>query len=270
MVRRYHVVYMDGYVFLMSRYLLLQSKTIASLRRVLADNEAGFYKPGAVNDQEVADIESEIGEYIRECKRHIDGLQRLCSEGMESPSHAMERAHRQGCVLILAERLKQCIESFEIMQRARVSRLEQSEQSKMRRTPHKASSKSRSDGNPMSRLRNIALGSRQEMVQEDVQLQSENFELQQDLSNLTDQVQRAEQSVREIASLNQAFSAAVFHQAEQIETLYEQAVEASHNIEQGNVQLEKTIRVNKSSQKCMFVLLLSFSLFLLFLDWFYS
>lgn len=251
---------------------MLQSKTIASLRRVLADNEAGFYKPGAVSDQEVADIESEIGEYIRQCKKHIDGLQSLCSEGMEAPSHAMERAHRQGCVLILAERLKQCIESFETMQRARVSRLEQSEQSKMRRTPHihKASSQNRSDGNPMSRLRNIALGSRQDMVQEDIQLQSENFELQQDLSNLTDQVHRAEQSVREIASLNQAFSAAVFHQAEQIETLYEQAVEASHNIEQGNVQLEKTIRVNKSSQKCMFVLLLSFSLFLLLLDWFYS
>ncbi len=247
-----------------------------SLRRVLADNEAGFYQPGAVSDQEVAEIEDEIGHYIRQCKNNIDKLQDLCSEETWTSSQAMEHAHRQGCVLILAERLKHCIESFEGMQTARISRLETSSQSKIRRTPpaRRIGSKSRSDGNPMSRLRNIALGSQQdmpaEMLQEDVQLQSENFELQQDLSHLTDQVHRAEQSVREIASLNQAFSAAIFHQAEQIETLYNQAVQTSHHIEQGNVQLEKTVRVNTSSQKCMFFLLLAFSLFLLLLDWFYS
>lgn len=247
------------------------------MRRVLSDNEGGFYQPGAVSDQEVVEIESEIGEYIRQCKNNIEKLQKLCSEGASSTSHAMEHAHRQGCVLILVERLKHCIASFESMQRARASRLEQLERSKLRRTPpmYKKSSISRSDGDPISRLRNIALASKSpegtpEQAQETVQLQSENFELQQDLSNLTDQMHRVEQSVREIASLNQAFSAAVFHQAEQIETLYDQAVQASHNIDQGNIQLEKTVKVNKSSQKCMFVLLLAFSLVLLFLDWFYS
>jgi syntaxin 18 len=87
---------------------------------------------------------------------------------------------------------------------------------------------------------------------------------------LSDRVQHAEKSVREIASLNQAFSAAIFQQAEQIETLYNEAVQASENIQMGNVQLEKKVRVNKSSRKCLLFLLFVFSLALLFVDWFYS
>lgn len=242
---------------------------------MLSENQTGFYQPGAINDKDVSEIEGEIGDYIRQCKLNIDKLQVLCSDGANASSHPMEHAHRQGCVLILAERLKQCITSFETMQRARLSRIEESQLSKTRRTPssNRIASKKRAEGDPISRLRNIALGSKSDgldIVQEDLQLQSENYELQQDLSTLTEQMYRAEKSVREIASLNQAFSAAVFHQAEQIETLYNQAVEASQNIDQGNIQLEKTIRVNRSSRKCIFMLLLAFSFLLLFVDWFYS
>lgn len=76
--------------------------------------------------------------------------------------------------------------------------------------------------------------------------------------------------MREIASLNQAFSSALFHQAEQIETLYNQAVEASQHMDLGNTQLQKTVNTNGTSRKCVFYLLVAFSMLLLFIDWYYS
>lgn len=222
----------------------------------------------------MTEIEAQIREYVGHCKQNIDKLQIVCRELSDAKS--MEMAHRQGCVLILAERLKAAITSFESMQRTRMSRLEQIESSKRRRTPLVSTSTStRKD--PLSHLRRMAEGFSQHdasptegNLQLDAQLQSENFALQQDLVQLSDRVQHAEKSVREIASLNQAFSAAIFQQAEQIETLYNEAVQASENIQLGNVQLQKTIRVNKSSRKCLLFLLFVFSVALLFIDWFYS
>jgi syntaxin 18 len=66
------------------------------------------------------------------------------------------------------------------------------------------------------------------------------------------------------------FSTAVLHQAEQIETIYMQAVDATHNITVGNKALVKTIDVNRSSSRYILVLFLVASLSLLFYDWFNS
>jgi syntaxin 18 len=266
----------DQHLIIIVCFNLVQSKNIASLRQILKENQAAFCQPGLASSKEISEIEGQIRSYISQCNINIEKLQHLCNDGTISAAQAMERAHRQGCVLILAEHLKDCISRFEAMQRARVSRLEQIEMSKRRRTPppNKSWSRAHPEQDPISRLRTMALGSQNEtgdaLQQQDVQIRSENLALQQELASMSDQVQRAEQSVREIASLNQAFSAAVFHQAEQIETLYNEAVAATSNIGQGNIQLEKTIRVNKSSRKCMMVLLFLFSLGLLFVDWFYS
>ena len=84
------------------------------------------------------------------------------------------------------------------------------------------------------------------------------------------QVQHAERTVREIATLNQMFSTAVTHQSEQIEQLYAEAVQATQYIGRANVQLDKAIRVNSSARKYMIVFFLVASLGLLFLDWWNS
>ena len=47
-----------------------------------------------------------------------------------------------------------------------------------------------------------------------------------------------------------------------------QAVEATKNVEGGNVQLQKAIRLNTSARWYIFVLFMVASLGLLFLDWF--
>ena len=76
--------------------------------------------------------------------------------------------------------------------------------------------------------------------------------------------------MREISTLNQMLSTAVMQQVESIETLYNNALEATQHIVQGNVNIRKTIEVNRSTRKYVFVLLLVASLLLLFFDWFNS
>jgi len=90
------------------------------------------------------------------------------------------------------------------------------------------------------------------------------------LCTLCTQVQHAERTVREIATLNQMFSAAITQQSEQIEQLYSQAVEATHNIGRANVQLSKAVKTNKSARKYLIAFFLVASLMVLFLDWWNS
>ena len=144
--------------------------------------------------------------------------------------------------------------------------IEQAELAKRRRTPALKISPSKEHSSP----RNTGGTPSSPRSAQQLSFHSENYALQQDLSNLTDQAQRAERTVREIASLNQAFSAALFHQAEQIETLYNQAVEASNHMDMGNVQLRKTVQTNSKSSKWVFAMLVVFSLMLLFFDWWWS
>ncbi|KAI7835652.1 hypothetical protein COHA_010444 [Chlorella ohadii] len=80
----------------------------------------------------------------------------------------------------------------------------------------------------------------------------ENQALQLELLGMNEQVQHAERT------------------SEQIEKLYADAVEATHNISRANVQLDKAIRTNRSARKYMIVFFLVASLALLFLDWWNS
>ncbi|GAB4819928.1 hypothetical protein N2152v2_006974 [Parachlorella kessleri] len=112
--------------------------------------------------------------------------------------------------------------------------------------------------------------------QQQVQLDPENKALELELISMSEQVTHAERTVREIATLNQMFSTAIMHQSEQIEKLYCQAskqhvaVDASHNIGAGNVQLRKAIKVNSGTKKYLLVFLLVASLGLLLFDWWSS
>lgn len=76
--------------------------------------------------------------------------------------------------------------------------------------------------------------------------------------------------MREIATLNQMFSAAITQQSEQIEKLYAEAVAATANISRANVQLGKAIRTNRSARKYLVIFFLVASLGMLFLDWWNS
>lgn len=94
--------------------------------------------------------------------------------------------------------------------------------------------------------------------------------LQADLRAAGQQAQNIESSMRHITTLNQMISTAVMEQAEMIEQLYNNAVDATVNITRGNEELRKTIALNRSSRRWVLVLCVVAGLLLVFFDWFYS
>jgi syntaxin 18 len=94
--------------------------------------------------------------------------------------------------------------------------------------------------------------------------------LQEELTCTSQGVHQAEKAVREVATLNDMLSTAVMHQAEQIEQLYTDSLNATFLVRRGNESLRKTVAVNRSSRRYMVVLLLVATLSLLFYDWFNS
>lgn len=99
---------------------------------------------------------------------------------------------------------------------------------------------------------------------------AESATLHRELVELSGAVALAEASVREVAGLNQAFSAAVAHQTGQIEAVYVEAVRATGHIGAANVQLHKTVAAGKGAQRTLLVFMLLATLGLLFMDWWHS
>uniref|UniRef100_A0A1D1ZTJ1 SNARE-complex protein Syntaxin-18 N-terminal domain-containing protein n=3 Tax=Auxenochlorella protothecoides TaxID=3075 RepID=A0A1D1ZTJ1_AUXPR len=99
---------------------------------------------------------------------------------------------------------------------------------------------------------------------------AESAALHRELVELSGAVAQAEASVREVAGLNQAFSAAVAHQTGQIEALYAEAVRATGHIGAANMQLGKTVAAGKGAQRTLLVFMLLATLGLVFMDWWHS
>ncbi|MQL75187.1 hypothetical protein Taro_007575 [Colocasia esculenta] len=104
-------------------------------------------------------------------------------------------------------------------------------------------------------------------VQEQL-LDDETRALQVELSNLLDAVQETETKMVEMSALNHLMSTHVLQQAQQIEHLYEQAIEATKNVESGNKELSQTIQRNSSSRTFLLLFLFILTFSVLFLDWY--
>ena len=72
----------------------------------------------------------------------------------------------------------------------------------------------------------------------------------------------------EISQLNQVFSTQIQEQSEQLELLYEEALEATVNLDKGNVELGKALKYNKEGGRIIISIILFFTAALLFLDWY--
>ncbi|TKY49190.1 Syntaxin-81 protein [Spatholobus suberectus] len=99
-------------------------------------------------------------------------------------------------------------------------------------------------------------------------LDDETRTLQVELTSLLDTAQETKTKMVEMSALNHLMSTHVLQQAQQIEHLYEQAVEATKNVELGNKELSKAIQRNSSSRTflLLFLFVLTFSIH--FLDWY--
>ncbi|KAH1119248.1 hypothetical protein GYH30_047869 [Glycine max] len=99
-------------------------------------------------------------------------------------------------------------------------------------------------------------------------LDDETRALQVELTSLLDTGQETETNMVEMSALNHLMSTHVLHQAQQIEHLYDQAVEATKNVELGNIELSRAIQRNSSSRTILLLFLSVLTFSILFLDWY--
>eukprot|EP00887_Chlorella_sp_A99_P000321 scaffold13.g321.t1 len=281
------------------------AQNINALRQYLRENQRDYAQLGKLSEGERDRIEEEVGGFVRSCAANIERLQGMVAAApVTSASPAWGGAppgpdllaHRQGMVLILSERLSAATTLFDRLRSLRYQQMQAAEAARQRRLPRSAGALAAGPAAlaPMTtgelhalqqRRAAAAAAAQQQQAaqqaagggpppagagQQQALMDRENQALQLELLAMSDQVQTAERTVREIATLNQMFSTAILSQSEQIEKLYAQAVDATHNIKAANVQLGKAIRTNQAGRKYLLAFFLLASLGLLFLDWFYS
>ncbi|KAI3817792.1 hypothetical protein L1987_11590 [Smallanthus sonchifolius] len=86
-------------------------------------------------------------------------------------------------------------------------------------------------------------------------LDGETRTLQVELSSLLDAARDTETKMVEMSTLNHLLSTHVLQQAQQIEYLYDQPVEATKNVEMGNKELTQAIQRNSSSRTFLLLFL---------------
>ncbi|CAN6268647.1 unnamed protein product [Urochloa humidicola] len=119
----------------------------------------------------------------------------------------------------------------------------------------------------VSRIQDQEISTAPMRIQEQL-LDDETRALQVELTSFLDAVQETETKMMEMSALNHLMSTHVLQQAQQIQYLYDQAVEATNNVERGNKELSQAIQRNSSSRTflLLFFFVLTFSV--LFLDWY--
>jgi len=234
-------------------------------------------------EQEKDSIEHEITAFIKVCKEQIDRLENSIrneeanSKGWLGLSgdkfNAATIAHKHGVVLILSEKLHSVTAKFDQLRATRFQDIIN------RAMPRRKPKRVAKEANPV----NAALAnpeSREAKSREADEIQAQPRRLQQqllddetqalqvELSNLLDGARQIETKIVEMSALNHLMATHVLQQAQQIEVIFYQALEATNNVELGNRELSQAIQRNRGSRTflMLFFFVLTFSV--LFLDWY--
>lgn len=229
-------------------------------------------------EQEKDSIEQEVAAFIKACKEQIDILinsirnEEANSKGwLGLPAdnfNADSIAHKHGVVLILSEKLHSVTAQFDQLRATRFQDIIN------RAMPRRKPKRVIKEATPI----NTTLGNSESIEPDEIQAQPRRLQQQQllddetqalqvELSNLLDGARQTETKMVEMSALNHLMATHVLQQAQQIEFLYDQAVEATKNVELGNKELSQAIQRNSSSRTflLLFFFVLTFSV--LFLDW---
>ncbi|KAK6934485.1 SNARE-complex protein Syntaxin-18, N-terminal [Dillenia turbinata] len=258
-------------------------ESIGELENFLKKHRKDYVDMHRTTEQERDSIEHEVTVFIKACKDQIDILKNSITDeeanskgwrGMRSDgSNADTVAHKHGVVLILSEKLHSVTSQFD---KLRALRFQDAINRRMqRRKPNWAAA---SNTTEIPKLENSKSGSE---LREDDEVQPEPMRLQQqqllddetralqvELTGLLEAVQETETKMVEMSALNHLMSTHVLQQAQQIEHLYEQAVEATKNVELGNKELSQAIQRNSSGRTFLLLFLFVLTFSVLFLDWY--
>lgn len=253
-------------------------ESIRTLEQFIMQHRKDYVDMHRTTEQERDSIEHEVTIFIKACKEQIDILKNSIS-GEEANSrgwlgisgdhsNADTIAHKHGVVLILSERLHSVTAQFDQLRARRF------QDAINRRIPRKKMNRvSSSNATEIPKSINSELREPDEPQPEPLRVQQQLLDdetraLQVELSSLLDAVQETETQMVEMSALNHLMSTHILQQAQQIELLYEQAVEATSNVELGNKELSQAIQRNSSSRTFLLLFLFVLTFSIIFLDWY--
>lgn len=250
-------------------------ESIQTLEQFMRKHRKDYVDPLRTTEQERDSIEQEVTAFIKTCKEQIDILQVSITEEEKKlkgwlalsadGSNADTIAHKQGVVLILSEKLHSVTAQFDQLRAIRFQ--DAINRVTPRRKPKQSASSipvDNSNGNVEFKESNEVPGELLRVQQQ--HLDDETRALQVELTSLLDSVQQTETKMVEMSALNHLISTHVLQQAQQIEHLYDQAVEATHNVQLGNKELAQAIQRNSSSRTFLVLFLFVLTFSILFLE----
>ncbi|XP_020210898.1 syntaxin-81 [Cajanus cajan] len=261
-----------------SKAALKTLESIGELDQFLLKHRKDYTDLHRTTEKERDSIEHEVSTFIKTCQEQIDILKNSINQDEETSkgwlgisntkSNADTIAHKHGVVLILSERLHSVTAQFDQLRAVRFQDAinKAIPRRKLNRVTRKDSAETSNSGD-------TELREPEELQAEPLRLQQQHLDdetraLQVELTSLLDTVQETETKMVEMSALNHLMSTHVLHQAQQIEHLYEQAVEATKNVELGNRELSQAIQRNSSSRTFLLLFLFVLTFSILFLDWY--
>ncbi|KAJ0103414.1 hypothetical protein Patl1_06517 [Pistacia atlantica] len=253
-------------------------ESIGALEQFMSKHRKDYVDLHRTTEQERDNIEHEVTAFIKACKEQIDILKNSINDdeanskgwlGLRADhSNADTIAHKHGVVLILSEKLHSVTARFDQLRAIRfqdaINRA--TPRRKLKRVADsKAADNSKSN---ISEIRELDGPQPESLSVQQQLLDDETRALQVELSSLLDAVQQTETKMVEMSALNHLMSTHVLQQAQQIELLYDQAVEATTNVELGNKELSQAIQRNSSSRTFLLLFLFVLTFSVLFLDWY--
>ncbi|KAL7108760.1 hypothetical protein ACP275_06G134200 [Erythranthe tilingii] len=262
-------------------------ESIGALEQFLMKHKKDYVDVHRTTEQERDSIEHEVTVFIKACKEQIDVLKNSINDeeanskgwlGIRSDNlNADTIAHKHGVVLILSEKLHSVTSQFDQLRALRFQ--EAINRVTPRRKPKRSvttnnNAESTSTGNMgPTEANNSEVRQTDDVQAEPIRMQQQLLDdetrtLQVELASMLDAVQETETKMVEMSALNHLMSTHVLQQAQQIEFLYEQAVEATKNVELGNKELSQAIQRNSSSRTFLLLFLFVLTFSILFLDWY--
>lgn len=253
-------------------------ENIGELEQYLMKHKRDYVDMHRTTEEERDSIEQEVTSFVKLCQKQIEVLKASISDeeakskgwlGMRTDvSNADTIAHKHGMVLILSEKLHLVTSEFD---RLRAIRFQDALNRAMPRRKRNRVPDSKSTDHLNSKQSEVKepdeVAPSPQRVQEQL-LDDDTRALQVELSNLLDAAQETETKMVEMSALNHLMSTHVLQQAQQIEYLYDQAVEATKNVDLGNKELTQAIQRNSSSRTFLLLFLIVLTFAVLFLDWY--
>ncbi|KAK7401610.1 hypothetical protein VNO78_13224 [Psophocarpus tetragonolobus] len=195
-----------------------------------------------VTEKERDIIEHEVSTFIKTCQEQIDILKNSINQEEEtSKGHAitellfpLPNTGYETMIVIPCERLHSVTAQFDQLRAVRCQDAINKVilRRKLNRVTRKDSAETSKSGD--MELRELEELQAELLRVQQLLLDDETRALQVELTSLLDTVQETETKMVEMSALNHLMSTHVLQQAQQIEHLYEQAVEATKNVELGN------------------------------------